>query len=111
MQLTDPAELTLPSNDLLRLPDIQAQIYGSMFDESSMIYAPPERYRFRVLRRLVKALEKAIKDPQEDVCFPISAHVTSMPAHKISSCLPVMEDSSMSPLLMCYLLSRTGHLR
>ena len=67
MQLTDPEELTLPSNDLIRLPDVQAQIYSSMFTESSMTYTPPERYRFRVLRRLVKALENAIEDPEEDV--------------------------------------------
>ena len=73
IQLIDPEELRLPSNDLLRLPDIQAQIYSSMFHESSMTYAPPERYRFRVLRRLVKALENAIEDPEEDVgaSFPL----------------------------------------
>ena len=71
MQLTDPEDLRFPSNDLLRLPDIQAQIYSSMFDEYSMTYAPPERYRFRVLRRLVKALENAIEDPEEDVGIPL----------------------------------------
>ena len=67
LQLTDPEELTLPRKEVLRLPDIQAQIYNDMFDESNIIYAPPERYRFRVLKRLVKALEDAIEDPEEDV--------------------------------------------
>ena len=67
LQLTDPEELVLPTKEVLRLPDIQAQIYNDMFDESNIVYAPPERYRFRVLKRLVKALEDAIEDPEEDV--------------------------------------------
>ena len=67
LQLTDPEELTLPRKEILRLPDIQAQIYNDVFDESNIVYAPPERYRFRVLKRLVKALEDAIEDPEEDV--------------------------------------------
>lgn len=67
LQLTDPEELSLPRKEVVRLPDIQAQIYDDMFDESNIIYAPPERYRFRVLKRLVKALEDAIEDPEEDV--------------------------------------------
>ena len=67
LQLTDPEELTLPRKEVLILPDIQAQIYNDMFDGSNIMYAPPERYRFRVLKRLVKALEDAIEDPEEDV--------------------------------------------
>ena len=74
LQLTDPEELTLPRKEVLRLPDIQAQIYNDMFDESNIFYAPPERYKFRVLKRLVKALEDAIEDPEEDVgAFSFSA--------------------------------------
>ena len=69
LQLTDPEELALPRKDTLKLPDIQAQIYNEMFDESIITYAPPERYRFRVLKRLMKALEDAIEDPEEDVGF------------------------------------------
>lgn len=77
LQLTDPKELALPRKDILRLPDIQAQIYNGIFDESSIIYPPPECYRFRVLKRLVKALEDAIEDPEEDVgSFPL------LPVHR-----------------------------
>ena len=67
LQLTDPEALTLPRKESLRLPDIQAQIYNDLFNESNIVYAPPKRYRFRVLKRLVKALEDAIEDPEEDV--------------------------------------------
>lgn len=67
LQLINPEQLTLPNKELLRLPEIQAQIYHSMFDDSVLNFAPPERYRLRVLKRLVNAIEEAILDPEEDV--------------------------------------------
>ena len=69
LQLIDPEELTLPLREFLILPETQSQIYNDLFDESRITYAPPERYRFRVLKRVVKALEDAVEDPEEDVGF------------------------------------------
>lgn len=69
LQLIDPEELTLPLRESLILPETQAQIYNDLFDESGIAYAPPERYKFRVLKRVVKALEDAVEDPEEDVGF------------------------------------------
>lgn len=69
LQLLDPEQLTLPSKDLLRLPKTQAMIYDGMLDSSKLNYPPPDRYRYRVLKRLVKALEESILDPEEDVCL------------------------------------------
>ncbi|KAF6226245.1 hypothetical protein HO133_009111 [Letharia lupina] len=66
LQLIDPEELTLPLREFLILPETQSQIYNGLFDESRITYAPPERYRFRVLKRVVKALEDAVEDPEED---------------------------------------------
>ena len=71
LQLIDPEELELPRKEILKLPDTQAQIYDDIFDESRRNYAPPERYRLRVLKRIVKALEDAIDDPEEDVGFSL----------------------------------------
>ena len=71
LQLVDPEEITLPRKGFLKLPDTQAQIYSDIFDESRGSYAPPERYRLRVLKRIVKALEDAIDDPEEDVGFSL----------------------------------------
>lgn len=70
LQLIDMEQLTLPPKDLLRLPETQARIYNCMFNESQIVYPPPDRYISRVLKRLVNALEEAIVDPEEDVCFP-----------------------------------------
>ena len=80
LQLIDPAELTLPRKELLRSPDTQAQIYNDIFDESRITYMPPERYRFRVLKRLVEALEDAIEDPEEDVGFVLLLMLCSTPS-------------------------------
>ena len=106
LQLTDPEELTLPRKEVLRLPDIQAQIYNDMFDESNIVYAPPERYRFRVLKRLVKALEDAIEDPEEDV-GAFSFRILLFAAFNS----PILQDSLTVPLLICPHLSRVGDLR
>lgn len=69
LQLVDPDQLSLPSFPALRLPDVQAQIYKSMFVNSTHTYTPPERYQYRVLKRLINQLEQAIQDPDEDVRF------------------------------------------
>lgn len=72
LQTLSPEELTLPCKELLRLPEIQANIYESLFNSSSIAHLSLHRYRFRVLKRLMDALEQAIVDPEEDVCLPKS---------------------------------------
>ena len=67
LQLIDPDQLTLPSKGLLRVPKIQANIYHSMFEQSKLPFTPPERYKLRVLKRIVNALEDAVVDPEVDV--------------------------------------------
>lgn len=69
-QLWDPHKLTLPSRDIMRLPEVQASIFESMFGEENLNYTPPDRYKIRVLKRMIYLIEKAIVDPEEDVCFP-----------------------------------------
>ena len=66
-QLLDPEQLTLPPPEDLRLPEVQTQIFDDLFNELRLTYSPPERYKFRVLKRIVGALGEAIVDPDEDV--------------------------------------------
>lgn len=110
LQLTDPKELALPCKDLLRLPDIQAQIYNGMFEESNITYAPPERYRFHVLKRLVKALEDAIEDPEEDV-----GSLLLLIVPPVFTCAvfvsPSLQDALISSSLIDPLFLRVGDLR
>ena len=70
LQLIDPNELAIPSKDALKSPDLQARIYDTMFNGHSLRFSPPDRYKFRVLKKLVVAMEQAIVDPEEDVGFP-----------------------------------------
>lgn len=72
LQLIDPNELAIPSIESLRLPGLQARIYDSMFNEANLPFPPPDRHKYRVLKKLVAAIEQAIVDPEEDVGFPYS---------------------------------------
>jgi len=67
LQLVDPGQLSLPSDPLLILPEVQAQIYTTMFQRASLIDMLPDRYRFRVLKRLIDRLEQAFQNPEDDV--------------------------------------------
>ena len=110
LQLTRPEELAIPRKELLRLPDIQAQIYNNMFNEANITYGPPERYRFRVLKRLVQALEDAIEDPEEDVGFLLLLLRPRSPLEVVlvSSTRTLFPHDS---LLMCPSFSRAGDFR
>lgn len=66
LQLVDPSRLSLPSDPLLILPEVQAQIYTTLFQKASDV-TPPDRYRFRVLKRLIDCLEQAVQNPENDV--------------------------------------------
>lgn len=67
LQCLDPDSLILPKAENLRLPETQDRIYSRMFDERTVTFPPPVRYRFRVLKKIIAALEEAIEDPEEDV--------------------------------------------
>ncbi|KAI4149445.1 MAG: hypothetical protein LQ340_004620 [Diploschistes diacapsis] len=66
LQLLDPSALNVPESQVLKRPEIQNQIYALMFRDDSLQYSPPSRYRLRVLKLLVTALENAMDDPDED---------------------------------------------
>ncbi len=71
LQLVDPDQLSLPSDSLFRLPEVQAQIFNTMFSQASNTIAPPDRYQFRVLKRLIVRLEQAVQNPENDVRLSI----------------------------------------
>lgn len=71
-QLVEPQNLSWPEEDSLRQPDIQAWMFREMFDSERIKSPPPDRYQLRVLKLLISKLERAIKDPEEDVRPPIS---------------------------------------
>lgn len=66
-QTEEPSDLTFPSKDILKSPDIQRWIYDTMFKEDEGALLPHPRYKFRVLKELIRILEAAMEDPVEDV--------------------------------------------
>ncbi|CAF9912978.1 MAG: hypothetical protein HETSPECPRED_001281 [Heterodermia speciosa] len=65
-QLIDPQHLTAPHLDVLRLPQVQEEIYLKLFSEESIPFLPPARFRFRVLKALIDVLHEGFQDPEED---------------------------------------------
>lgn len=67
LQLLDLEKLSIPESNILKRPEVQAQIFESVFREDRLVFPPPDRYTLRVLKMLVAALEAAIDDPEKDV--------------------------------------------
>lgn len=73
LQLVDPEQLKMPAMGILRLPEAQAKIYDDIFNDKLRSFPSPKRYQFRVLKRIVDAVELSIVDPEEDVGSPLSS--------------------------------------
>lgn len=71
LQMLEPDKLALPNSEELILPHTQAYIFATMFNSESVSFVPSVRYQFRVLKKIIAALEKSIVDPEEDVCLPL----------------------------------------
>lgn len=56
--------LTYPPSKLLLEPDVQQQLYKHFFD--GPLKGPP-LYQRKVLKQIIKLIERAISDPEEDV--------------------------------------------
>ena len=69
-QLLEPEKLDIPPSAIMRKPQVQVQIYETMFKEGGLSFPPPDRYKLRVLKKLLESMEKAIEDPEEDVGCP-----------------------------------------
>lgn len=67
LQLVDPERLKMPPMGILRLPEAQAKIFDHMFNDKLRSFPSPKRYQFRVLKRIVDAVELSIVDPEQDV--------------------------------------------
>lgn len=57
LQLVDPPHIGFPPLTLLRQPLFQSKLYTALF-ESSNPHPPPDRYKARVLKRLITLLSE-----------------------------------------------------
>jgi hypothetical protein len=60
-------DVTYPSGALLVNPDVQECLYRYFFDASRNKYLPPPKYQSRILKHIISEIEKACKNPEEDV--------------------------------------------
>lgn len=69
LQLFEPDFLAWPPKSLLRDAGVQQWLYKHCFDTDNSPHLPSDRYRLRVLKPLLRKVEQAIEDPEEDVGF------------------------------------------
>jgi protein-lysine N-methyltransferase EEF2KMT len=68
LQYVPTEDLRWPDGSILRSIYAQKWLFDNAFDTNGAIkYFPPERYQFRVLKKLVELIQGSIKDPEEDV--------------------------------------------
>lgn len=90
-QLFEPDFLAWPPKSLLRDAGVQQWLYKQCFDTQTNKYLPSDRYRLRVLKPLLRKVEQAIEDPEEDVgssvylLYPSKA-IYFLHTHQIFSC-------------------------
>lgn len=60
-------DVTYPSGALLVNPDVQDCLYRYFFDASRNQHLPPPKYQARILKHIISEIEKACKNPEEDV--------------------------------------------
>jgi len=67
LQLFEPDFLAWPPKSLLRDAGVQQWLFKHCFDADTNAHLPSDRYRLRVLKPLLRKVEQAIEDPEEDV--------------------------------------------
>lgn len=96
LQLVDPEQLKMPAMEILRLPEAQAKIFDNIFNDKLCSFPSPKRYKFRVLKRIIDAVELSIVDPEEDVGSPLSSSMARF--HNVESFYFVNESGRESQM-------------
>lgn len=68
-QLVEPHQLRWPDDEVLKSSAVQSWLFVNLFDPDTIKSPPPDRYQLRILKLLISKLERAINDPEEDVCY------------------------------------------
>lgn len=101
-QVVNLERLKWPDANILKTSAVQTWIYENLFDQGAVKSQPPERYQFRVLKKLVSIIEDAIDDPAED---EISNDLMSILSSLLSSNLPPESVSAQQKAFVTYTYS------
>lgn len=62
--------LDFPSQEFLRLSEVQDALYARLFADGAVRYGPPARYQTKILKELVAKVEASIDDWDQYVSYP-----------------------------------------
>ena len=91
LQLFEPDFLAWPPKSLLRDAGVQQWLYKHCFDTDANPHLPSDRYRLRVLKPLVRKVEQAIEDPEEDVGYLLPLQFLSIFSSLLSALRTTIE--------------------
>lgn len=91
LQLFEPDFLAWPPKSLLRDAGVQQWLYKHCFDTDTNPHLPSDRYRLRVLKPLVRKVEQAIEDPEQDVGYLMSLRSLSFLSLLLSTLYTTLE--------------------
>jgi hypothetical protein len=91
------ADVTYPPGPLLVKQDVQDCLYKYFFDASRNKFLPPARYQTRILKHIIQEIEKACKDPEEDVGIDSKTKIcASTAAFPLVQKAPIGKKSALS---------------
>jgi hypothetical protein len=64
-------DVTYPPATLLLHQDVQDCLYRYFFDSGRNKFLPPAKYQAKILKHIIREIEKSCKDPEEDVGYSI----------------------------------------
>ena len=67
LQLIPSDLMILPCSRTLVAPENQSFIFERMFNLHTIDHPPPDRYRLRVLKKIIAHIEEGLQDPDQDV--------------------------------------------
>src|SRR5580692_4232357 len=67
LQLLPAGRLRYPPSDVLKKIEVQNWLFAKLFDGNGSNYLAPPEYRQQVLKKLLRLIEDAFVDPEQDV--------------------------------------------
>ncbi|KAG5926105.1 hypothetical protein E4U42_003649 [Claviceps africana] len=96
------SHLDFPEANHLRLGQVQDEIYGRMFSGESLEVGPPDRYRVKTLKDLVRQIESAIDDWDK---YEVSDAIMSTLSSLMAASLPSEVMTAQEKCFVTYHLS------
>lgn len=98
--------LLYPARQYLKHYEFQDELYGKIFSPDAVEHHPPDRYKLRVLKELMKRIEDSISDWEEE---SISDDLMNSFSSLLTTKMPSETDAAQEKSFVTYTLSRLGN--